>query len=184
MTPVRQTIFVADHPKGRGNCMSAALASILDLPLAEVIDLASDEVREGPRGFFASIDDWLGDRGLKFVSWWDHPNDDELDRSAMREALAGRYSIGSGPSPRGPFHHAIICKSGRMVWDPHPSDDGVTRIEHHQLIEPMTDAEKALHDRRRWLREEDLQKWRSDRCPHGVRSECTACEPLARLNHR
>lgn len=134
MTPQRQTVFVATNPKGRGNCQSAAMASLLDLPLSEVIDTASDEVRE--KGFWQSISDWLADRGLKIVSMF--PDDD-------LKCLVGQYSIGCGPSPRGPFWHSVVCKNGAMVFDPHPSDDGLLSIERHDLIIPMTDAEQKLH---------------------------------------
>lgn len=133
MTPIRQTEFVATNPKGRGNCQSAAMASILDLRLDEVIDTASDECREA--GFWPAIEAWLAKRGLKFKHIF--PGDDDA-------ALKGVYSIGSGPSPRGPFWHAVVCKNGVMVFDPHPSDDGLVSIERHDLIVPMTDAEKKF----------------------------------------
>lgn len=132
MTPVRQTIFVADHPNGWGNCMSAAIASILDRPLSEVIDTTDPAVRDA--GFWKSIYRWFNDQGLKLVDY--EPGAEELE---------GRYSIGTGQSPRGNFHHAVICKSGRVVWDPHPSDDGVTSLINHQVVEPMTDVEKRRH---------------------------------------
>ncbi len=140
MTPTRQTVFVADNPKGRGNCQSAVMASILELPMDEVIDTASDECRN--TGFFKAIDLWLADRGLRIV----HVFPDEDD---AQEQLRGVYSIGSGPSPRGPFWHAVVCKNGVMVFDPHPSDDGVLSIERHDLIVPMSDAERLLHESRK-----------------------------------
>lgn len=133
MKPQRQTIFVADNPQGRGNCQSAAMAAILDLSLAEVIDTASDEVRNG--GFWPPIYRWLADRGLKMISV--QPKDPRLK---------GQYSIGVGPSPRGKFYHAVICKNGRMVFDPHPSDDGLKRIVRHDMIVPMTKVEIRMHN--------------------------------------
>ena len=131
MIPQRQTIFVHSHPKGWGNCQSAAMASVLGLPLSEVIDTASDEVRE--KGFWPAIYEWLNDRGLKVITIG--PKDDRLN---------GAYSIGKGPSPRGNFHHAVVCKNGVMVFDPHPSDDGVLEILSHDLILPMSEPEKRL----------------------------------------
>jgi hypothetical protein len=131
MTPQRQTLFVDTNPNGTGNCQSAAMASILDLPLSDVIDTASLEMRA--RGFWDSIDHWLGGRGLKlehFVSG--------------DERLKGEYSIGSGPSPRGKFWHAVVCKNGVMVFDPHPSDDGLVSLERHDMIVEMTDVEKKM----------------------------------------
>lgn len=136
MTPTRQTIFVADNPQGRGNCQSAAMASILDLPLSEVIDTASDECRAA--GFWEAIARWLANRGLKIVRVFP-------GKEGAQDRLRGIYSIGCGPSPRGPFWHAVVCKNGVMVFDPHPSDDGLLSIERHDLIVPMSDAEIRLH---------------------------------------
>ncbi len=136
MIPQRQTVFVADHPKGYGNCQQAVLASLLELPIAEVIDTTSDEVRDN--GFWPPIYEWLADRGLKVLHV--PPGDTRLN---------GQYSIGMGPSPRGKFWHAVICKNGRMVFDPHPSDDGLKKIERHDVIVPMTDAEVKMHECRK-----------------------------------
>jgi hypothetical protein len=136
MIPQRQTIFVADHPKGRGNCRSAVMASILEMPIDDVIDTTSDAVRDN--GFWQPIYDWLAGRGFKIVSV--PPGDDRLK---------GAYSIGCGPSPRGSFWHAVVCKNGVMVFDPHPSDDGIISIERHDMIVPMSDAELRLWEARR-----------------------------------
>ena len=133
MIPQRQTIFVADNPKGRGNCQSAVMASILELSIDEVIDTTSDAVRDN--GFWEPIYDWLAERGLKMISV--QPGDDRLK---------GAYSIACGPSPRGSFHHAVVCKNGVMVFDPHPSDDGLLSISRHDMIVPMTDVEMKLHE--------------------------------------
>lgn len=138
MIPQRQTIFVAEHPQGWGNCQSAVMASILELPLSDVIDTTGEAMRAA--GFWEPIYHWLAERGLKMISV--PPGDDRLK---------GTYSIGVGPSPRGPFHHAIVCKNGVMVFDPHPSDDGLLEISRHDLIVPMSDAETSLH---RWKRKD------------------------------
>lgn len=144
MIPVRQTVFVADHPKGWGNCQSAALASVFDLPLDQVPDTASEEVRADH--FWPPIYRWLADRGLKQISV--PPGD---------ERLKGVYSIGVGQSPRGAFKHAVVCKNGVMVFDPHPSDDGVTSFEYHDIFVPMTDGEKRLHAAGRWWAHKDRE---------------------------
>jgi hypothetical protein len=124
VTPQRQTIFTADHPKGYGNCQSAAMASVLDLPIAEVIDTTSDEVRDN--GFWKPISDWLKARGMKMVNV-----------NPSNPLLVGAYSIGYGKSPRGNFNHAVVCKNGVMVFDPHPSDDGVVELNNHDIIMPI-----------------------------------------------
>lgn len=120
MTPIRQTIFVADNPEGWGNCMSACLASILDRPLSEVINVCDPKVREN--GFWPPIIDWLEEQGYAF----------EIIHDFKR--VSGKYSIGSGPSPRGNFYHTVICYDGKVVFDPHPSDEGLKVIKMHFLI--------------------------------------------------
>lgn len=121
MIPVRQTKFV--DTDGMGNCQSACMASILELPLSEVLDTATKEVRD--RGFWRSVNEWLAERNLRIESYY--PNH-------MKELPKGIYSIGCGPSPRGDYWHAVVCKNGIMVWDPHPSDDGVLSIERYDVI--------------------------------------------------
>lgn len=120
MTPVRQTIFVKDNPEGWGNCMSACLASILDRPLDKVINTCDPKVRE--KGFWPPIIDWLDNEGYSFEIVFD-----------IKKVL-GKYSIASGPSPRGNFYHAAICYDGKVVFDPHPSDDGLKSIKMYFLI--------------------------------------------------
>ncbi|WP_158810444.1 hypothetical protein [Beijerinckia sp. L45] len=133
MIPTRQTIFVATSANGRGNCMAACLASILEVPLKQVLDTASDAVRDD---WYGNIQTWLGDRGFRLVVI--EPTDPRL---------AGSYSIGVGPSPRGAFNHTVVCKSGVMVFDPHFSDDGVVQIDRQEILLLLTEAERALHAR-------------------------------------
>lgn len=131
MTPVRQRVFVATHPKGYGDCMRACLASVLDYPLERVLDVCTDEVRADWSG---SIGRWLADRGLIL-----------RPRRLGDPRLAGVYGIGTGDSPRGAFLHAVVTKGDRVVFDPHPSDDGVTRLHHVEVLEALTEEQEALH---------------------------------------
>lgn len=121
MTPVQQTVFV-DENSSVGNCMSACLASILDIPLSEVIDTANPEIRAN--GFWTAIHDWLGDKGLRMRQVSPHD-----------VFLNGRYSIATGPSPRGNFHHAVIYFGNQLNFDPHPSNAGLVRVITHYVIE-------------------------------------------------
>lgn len=95
MLPQRQTVFALEHPQGWGNCQSAAMASLLDLPLDQVIDTASEEVRA--KGFWQSVDDWLADRGLKIENIFemDDPGYPEPIPSVAGRALAGRSGMRS-----------------------------------------------------------------------------------------
>lgn len=124
MIPIRQTLFVHTNPKGRGNCMSACIASILELPIDKVIDTTSDEIRSA-LDWAQCIEDWLEEHdNLEMMM--------VIDPESPK--LKGVYSIGCGPSPRGDFHHAVVCKNGVMVFDPHPSDDGCLSFKYHYVI--------------------------------------------------
>src|SRR5471030_594009 len=88
--------FLHDSEKGiQGDCARAVIASLLELPIAEVphfMQLA-DEVH----GFWNRLYDW-------------------------REGDPDLYHEMSGPSPRGNgTYHAIVGKNGKPFFDPHPS---------------------------------------------------------------
>lgn len=144
MLPVFQTIL-ADPARGDGhdangqpgNCYQAAIASALDLDLAEVPHFATfcDDWVERSTS-------WFLERGLtrSFYSspgnlawplyvepgtdFWGHP---------VSHIVA---ALGAGPSPRGPFRHVVVLdlETGRMAHDPHPSGAGVTEVDEIELI--------------------------------------------------
>ena len=112
MKPVYQTIFGGD--KGvRGNCFAACIASILELLLESVPNFcAKANWRE-------DVDIWLADRNLFYLDC-KLPGDlrDELSRF-------WGYHIISGDGPRG-FRHSVVGYAGKMVFDPHPDNTGLT----------------------------------------------------------
>jgi hypothetical protein len=101
---VTQTITVGDGSGLPGNCLQAAVASLLELELEEV-------------PHFALYDDWL-ERLVDFVTergygLWSHPE----------RPVSG---LAFGPSPRGVSH--AVALSGDETWDPHPSRDGLVSV--------------------------------------------------------
>ncbi len=128
MTPVFQTKFVAEH--GHGNCQSAAMASLLDLPLEDVIDTA--ELLEKGGEFWHPISQWLEDRGytMRFQS----AHDSDIDTTG--------FTIAMGPSPRGPFWHAVVYADGVLAHDPHPSGAGLLSAETFMFIRSIHHAEE------------------------------------------
>jgi len=106
--------FLHDSEKGiQGDCARAVIASLLELPIAEVphfMQLA-DEVH----GFWNRLYDWLENRGYEFL-----PNVSLIYH--WREGDPDLYHEMSGPSPRGNgTYHAIVGKNGKPFFDPHPS---------------------------------------------------------------
>lgn len=105
MKPVHQNVF----GKGKGNCLQAAVASILELPLDEVPT-------------FADPDHWF-DLLTRFLSHYDLcPLLVKYDPDLH---LPGGYNILTGKSPRGDFLHATVALDGEVVHDPHPDGNGI-----------------------------------------------------------
>lgn len=106
---VTQTIFAGD-PSGRmGNCLQAAVATLLGLPLDDV-------------PHFAESSEWASD----------------LASFAFQSGYATVWRGGGAPAPNnglafGPtirsadIAHAVAILDGQ-VWDPHPSRAGLTSV--------------------------------------------------------
>lgn len=111
MRPVRQT----ETELGRGNCLAACVASLLELEIGEVPNfrLATDP--------WGGMQAWLGARGLFAVRC---PADPERIYPTPRV-----HCILTGPSPRNPVAHAVIGEwagvETRIVHDPHPDGTGL-----------------------------------------------------------
>lgn len=109
--PIDQTT----HGFNDGNCFSACIASILEIPLDIV-----------PRFFGPSADflRWLAPQGLAAT----------LYKSA--DYVPPGYAIAAGPSLRfGGRLHACVAYDGAVVHDPHFSRDGLPRgIEDYVVI--------------------------------------------------
>lgn len=106
--PVVQTIMVGDAPPIEGNCLQAALASMLGLHLNDVPHV----VALGRRWWLWGLKAFLASRGLEFTNY-----------AAGDVEPLGRHLI-SGLSPRG-VDHAVVGYKGVMVWDPHPTHAGL-----------------------------------------------------------
>lgn len=122
MIPVHQTTFGGPdaEPADRGNCFSAALASILHLPIDEVPRFCE----------FGDDEDWqphicrfLAKFGFAYVE----VELTEYTTDALLPHLG--YCLISGKSPRG-HRHTVVGKGMTLVHDPHPSGD--------MLLPPMT----------------------------------------------
>jgi hypothetical protein len=115
MTPRDQEFLaVAGQP---GDCARAVIASLLDLPMAEVPHFLADSDRTA-FGFYSLIEDFLEERGLS-MDWQSSP---------IYYLKSGQdvYHWISGPSPRGnDMSHAVVGLNGAIVHDPHPSRAGL-----------------------------------------------------------
>lgn len=118
MIPVTQTRLHLTDAQGnvtqKGNCFQAAVASIMELPLDEVpnfIEFSDDE-------WFGKFIAFLDSKGCEYE--WHYAGDGQDNKG---------WSIGSGISPRArkdyKITHAVICFDGEIVFDVHPSREGI-----------------------------------------------------------
>lgn len=132
MTPHLQTI-TAERTDGHsaaglpGNCMQAAVASLLDVPLEDVPHFGVYV------DWWSAMRRWLRDRqGMDWcyvpfpvtptqADWWA----EYVDFGRQN----GWHVLLSGPSPRGPFHHTVVGNVDlEVIHDPHPSGEGLVAV--------------------------------------------------------
>lgn len=136
MKPVFQTII----DEKRGNCLSAALASILEIDLAAVPNFMEIAGTDGD--FHSLVDEWLASKGWAWFRTIELRQDrgegklavgrlPEHGAEMIRHRVAeGVFCLATGKSPRGEWCHSVV---GRMVGgfnfellhDPHPSGAGL-----------------------------------------------------------
>lgn len=133
MTPVDMTILNHNPKEGIfGDCFRCCIASLLELSAARVpnfcgYDWTVEGTEESRTRWFRNTNAWLVSRGLSFIEF--QMPDGGLDSAEkwMDSAVASgfdAYHILSGKSPRG-HNHAVVAKNGKIVFDPHPSRDGL-----------------------------------------------------------
>jgi hypothetical protein len=106
--------------------LQACLASICELPLTAVPEAPpEDDVHdrlEYNQQFWAIYESWLRERyGLALVHFAAPAPDGPDSVGSWGTGLA----IGIIASPRDPDRlHGVILRDGKIVWDPHPDQDG------------------------------------------------------------
>lgn len=103
MKGVDQDILVEND--GFGNCLQAAVASIIEVPLNAVpnFKLFGD--------WYDRMEEFLNEKGFEI---FDEPMEDE-------------YALAFGVSPRG-NKHAVVLLNDNVAHDPHPSRGGVVDV--------------------------------------------------------
>jgi hypothetical protein len=146
MKPVMQTEF----GQGRGNCLSACLASIMEIPVDVVPNFCYDGADDEPFGllppgstWLERLAHWLSNHGwgMMTVDWNEPPTG---------WILANTYVIASGPNPDGIFHALVGHVDGgrldhekkqwhwdvKILHDPNPSQRGITEIRDLIVVFP------------------------------------------------
>ncbi|MBM9509976.1 hypothetical protein [Actinacidiphila acididurans] len=117
---VTQTILHEQDGDVPGNCLQAAVASLLDLDLNVV-------------PHFITHDDWLN---RLIVFGQEHGY---LVRCEWQPETPTPLGIAIGPSPRG-VQHAVVVIDDETAWDPHPSRAGLLSVSLVLEFTPLPEA--------------------------------------------
>lgn len=116
MTPQDQE-FVNIPGVQYGDCQRACIASLLDIPIADVPHFLRDADGDAEL-FWDGVYDFVEARGFEYVPM-------QVNHQQDLTTAQGFHIIG-GPSPRGGgLLHAVVGKDGAIYFDPHPSKDGL-----------------------------------------------------------
>lgn len=118
MKQVTQTITVGDGSGLPGNCLQAAVASLLELDLDEV-------------PHFACYHDWL-ERLVEFATGHGYRI---AYRWPQKGAKVPDFGLIFGQSVRGVPHAMVVCAG--ETWDPHPSRDGLVSVSNYVAWEAL-----------------------------------------------
>jgi len=120
MEPAQQTSFGK-----KGNCFSACIASILEVPLDTVPVFCVDF----PSRWAEKANEWLHEHHGVMLFCVTPPSEGFVET----QYKAPFYHIMSGPALRG-LQHSVVGRNGKMVYDPHPSGDGLTKVTEWDLF--------------------------------------------------
>lgn len=112
-----------------GNCLQYCIAYILGVNPDGVPHFLEEAINK-KININSHIQNWLYTKGysLTIAKQFEFYGKQEIDRPDI---------ICCGPTPRSEKmgqHHAVIYNNGRMVYDPHPDETGLTYISEEYLI--------------------------------------------------
>jgi hypothetical protein len=121
-----QTIFGnGDAGATPGNCMQAALASLLDLPLDQVPHFALFH------DWYKAMKLWIDGQGKRLRVFTDSQEVREyweyvgVPAFPLNLAPNSQMLIATGQSHNGPWLHVVAWKAGQLVHDTHPNRRGL-----------------------------------------------------------
>lgn len=150
MKPVYQKRLHLPRLNLYGDCMSACIASILEINTEDVPHFAGKYFNE-PDKFHKAIRDWLAQFGYFYLTIL-YGND---PRNEMKQNNSGIYYIFSGESGYSRASHSVICINDKIVHDPAEEDRQIDDI-----VGPLPNGYYQVHfigtprslNRRRFIR--------------------------------
>lgn len=118
MTPVKQT--VSGH---RGNCMSACIATLLDMPLKDVPNFWDNaEFLATSLGISENEAWWKLCKG--FLELKGYGLITIVPYDILEHGIAGNYIVSGEINDSSLVYHATIWKGDKLIFDPSPEDLG------------------------------------------------------------
>jgi hypothetical protein len=154
LTPVDQTAFyepAAPPDKQRGNCLTAVVASLLDLPIGAVPNFVQDHVdhdadNDDEWNWWTRLHRFISehDHVMRYLRNVEHPEPFAASDDGFPDPEPGECYTVSGISPRDArIHHIVIYRDGEMVHDPHPDRTGVVTVtdQYHWTLRRLEGGE-------------------------------------------
>jgi hypothetical protein len=117
---------------GKGNCMGACVAAIMELPLRDVLHCPGPTP---PGQFWQRWEDWFIEQGLFLNHHGEAPKGYSI--------AGGRLVSGGKKLP-----HYVVVFNGRKVHDPYPFGGEFIAAGEWFTIDPITDEQRPYCDER------------------------------------
>lgn len=105
-----------------GDCWKACIASLLQVPVYDDVPHFV-ELDDGKGSWWQLTNQFVWGMTGRTLMHWRNPKYLPEDQEVF---------IGTGPSPRGNFHHAVLVdRHGDLIHDPHPSRAGILAVEEY-----------------------------------------------------
>lgn len=134
----KQTFLVEDGKVG--DCWRCCIAAILQMPAEAVPHFLLSSKENGFCSCDSDTQQWLNERGWCLV---------EARKFSFPRRSTGAFDglpvISCGPTERSRGmgrHHAVVTIASKVVYDPHPSNAGLTAITDEYLVVPIPHFKK------------------------------------------
>lgn len=132
----KQTFLVEDGKIG--DCWRCCIAAVLGLPAEDVPHFLQGDDGEYNPCCDADTQRWLNGRGYVLTYAYSQGRTQRaLGFPCYSKECPSVALIAAGPTPRSRGlgkHHAVVMLDGQIVYDPHPSEAGLTAIAEEYLI--------------------------------------------------
>lgn len=176
----KQTFLRSDDPEAPpGDCWRCCVAAVLQMPAENVPHFVA---HNGGLHYEADTQSWLAERGYTLIQCKARLQFPRMDGQPFSPLPV----IVCGPTPRSSRMgqtHAVVYFNNTLVYDPHPSEAGLTAITEEYIIVPsfpfiVTAAAESHTSKIGELRQDAMKVcWQIEKC--GASEELTKASEMA-----